>query len=249
MTPPPTRDDDDAPPHSTIWERMAKDAARARPALSYDRISQAAVEIADEEGLAALSMRRLAQRLGVTTMATYRYVSGKDDVLQLMVDACHGEVRIDPATLSHWRSAAVSYARQIREMVLRHPWIVEVPELVPGNLTPHMAAVVEEVLGSLVDCDIDVDSKMAILGSITVFVHGACAAEVAQERASIRHGWATDDDLRSAYHPYMSALTSTGDHPRLTEYLIEGSNRDDGAWQFEFGLESLLEGMSARLGI
>lgn len=249
MPPPAKREAESAGPYSTIWERMAQDATRSRSGLTYERITRAALAIADEEGLAAVSMRRLAQRLEVATMATYRYVSGKDDVLQLMVDACHGEIIMDPAALSHWRTSVVSYAQQYRGMVLRHPWIVEVPELVPGNLTPHMAAVVEKVLGSLTEYDIDVDSKMAIVGSTTVFVHGACAAEVAEQCARVRHGWTGEDDVRSAHHPYMVALTSTGEHPRLVEYLVEGSNRDDGAWQFEFGLESLLEGMAARLGI
>lgn len=234
--------------YSTIWERAARDSSKSRVALSYDRIAAAAVEIADADGLDAVSMRKLAQHLGVATMATYRYVSGKDDLYELMTDACHAEIRLDPAATSHWKSALVSYAEQMRAMTARHPWIVGVPDPLPGVLTPHMAAVVEQVLDSMGDLETDVDSKMAMLTSITAFVHGATAAEVAQRQLMLRRGWSTDDEVRGAYHPYMSGLTSSSDYPRLADYLVNGTNRDDGAWQFEFGLDCLLTGIAIRLG-
>lgn len=243
----PERGDDQAPPYSTIWERAARDSAKPRVSLSYERIATAAVEIADSEGLPAVSMRKLAHRLGVATMATYRYVSSKDDLYQLMIDTCHAEIRLLPEALSDWRSALRSYAEEIRAMTIRHPWIAEVPELLPGNLTPHMVEVVEQVLQALNDLDADVDSKMAMLGATSAFVRGAAAAEVGQQHMKLRHGWADDDELRDAYHPYMSGLVRSGNYPRLADYLVDGSNRDDGSWQFEFGLSCLIEGMAARL--
>lgn len=236
-------------PYSAIWERMTSDSARPRISLSYERIASAAVEIADADGLHAVSMRKLAQRLGVATMATYRYVSSKDDLYELMLDHCHSELHLDPGALSHWRTALAGFAQAVREMIIRHPWITQVPELLPGNLTPHLVEVVERVLEALSDLRIDVDSRMAMVGSISAFVQSAVAAEVAQEQIKQRYGWKDDEERRSAYHPYMSQLTSSGEYPHLTDYLVNGTNRDDGEWQFQFGLQCLLDGMAARLEI
>ena len=235
------------PPNITIWERMANDSARPRVPLSYERIASAAVEIADADGLSAVSMRKLAQRLGVATMATYRYVSSKDDLYELMLDACHAELRLDQEALSNWRTALNDFAEAIRNMIIQHPWVTQLPELLPGNLTPHFVEVVEQVLAALSALEIDVDSKMAMLASTSAFVHSAAAAEVAQQQLKQRHGWKDDEERRSAYHPYMSRLTGSGDYPHLADYLVNGTNRDDGEWQFEFGLQCLLDGMATRL--
>lgn len=237
------------PPTITIWERMSNDASRPRVPLSYDRIASAAVEIADTDGLPAVSMRKLAQQLGVATMATYRYVSSKNDLYELMLDACHAELQLDPAALISWRAALNDFAQAIRKMIIQHPWVTQLPELLPGNLTPHLVQVVEKVLGALSDLRIDVDSKMAMLTSTSAFVHSAVATEVAQQRLKQRHGWKDDEERRSAYHPYMSRLTGSGEYPHLADYLVNGTNRDDGEWQFEFGLQCLLDGMAARLDI
>lgn len=235
--------------YSTIWERMAGETTRPRVSLSYERIATAGVEIADSDGLQSVSMRKLAQRLGVATMATYRYVSTKDDLYELMLDACHAELQLTPDALTDWRSALLAYAEAFRGMIIRHPWITQVPELLPGNLTPHLVVVVEQVLTTLSSLRIDVDSRMAMVASTSAFVQSAVAAEMAQRHLKQRYGWKDDDERRSAYHPYMSQLTGTGEYPHLTDYLVNGTNLDDGEWQFQFGLQCLLEGMSARLDI
>ena len=235
--------------HITIWERLDRTPTGPRVALTHDRIAKAAIEIADAEGLDAVSMRKLAQHLGVATMAPYRYVSSKDDLFELMVDAAHAKIVIDRPAGQGWRPTLWAYAEQVRAITVEHAWIVGVHARLPGVLTPHMAAVVEQVLESMDDLDVDVDSKMAVLSTVTAFAHGATAAEVAQHQLMSRHGWTTDDDVRGAYHPYMASLTSSGRYPKLVDYLVNGSNEDDGTWQFEFGLGCLLDGIAARLGI
>ena len=98
-------DDGEAPPRDavTIWDRVERARRGPRPALTHDPIARAAIEIADEHGLDAVSMRRLADRLGVATMALYRYVSGKSDVFELMIDAAYAEMSLPEAT--GWRAA------------------------------------------------------------------------------------------------------------------------------------------------
>src|SRR4051795_5156750 len=102
-----------------LWERVEGSGRGPRPNLTHDQIARAAVEIADAEGLTAVSMRHLAERLGIATMGLYRYVTGKDEVYELMLDAVATEIELPDA---EWRAVAESYARQLRALGLRHPW-------------------------------------------------------------------------------------------------------------------------------
>jgi DNA-binding transcriptional regulator YhcF (GntR family) len=94
--------------------------------LSRERVVRAAIEIADTEGLAALSMRGVASRLGVAVMSPYRYVDGKDDLVLLMADAAYGEeiCLADPA--EGWRARMELGARTLWALHRRHPWLAQV---------------------------------------------------------------------------------------------------------------------------
>src|SRR5690349_21612984 len=106
---------------TSLWERLEQSDTAARPALSTHRIAAAAVGIADADGLDAITMRRLAAELGVAPMAAYRHVSGKEDVLELMVDRVYGEVDIPDG--AGWRDTVRAFATGIRALVSRHPWL------------------------------------------------------------------------------------------------------------------------------
>jgi AcrR family transcriptional regulator len=97
-----------------------------KPVLSLERIVAAAVALADEGGLAALSMSRLAEKLGFTTMSLYRYVASKDDLLVLMLDAAIGPPPAAAAG-SGWRAGVEGWARALRAGYGRHPWMVDLP--------------------------------------------------------------------------------------------------------------------------
>jgi AcrR family transcriptional regulator len=248
MTAPESDDDGTVPGRRpTIWERIERPARGPRPALTHEQIADAAIEIADREGLGAVSMRRLADRLGVATMALYRYVAGKNDVFELMIDRVHAEVRVDRE--AGWRALSRAYAEQSRAMVLRHPWVTELLARMPTALTPRLVALAEQALVSVDGLGLDVDSMMAIFGTVTAFVRGSTVGEVGQREVARRQGWTSDDDMRLAYLPYVRRLVESGRYPTLTRYIIEGSNKDDAQWQFEFGLECVLDGIAARLGI
>ena len=229
-----------------LWERVEGSSRGPRPALTHDQIARAAVEIADADGLSAVSMRRLAERLGVATMGLYRYVTGKDEVYELMLDAVTADLSLPDAG---WRTVADSYARQLRALNLRHPWMYQAFARVPASLSPANVALTEKALGSIDGLGLDVDTMMAVFGTVGSFARGAVFAEVAQREALQRHGWESEDDVRLAYLPWVRWMLNTGRYPKLTRYIIEGSNEDDAEWQFEFGLTCLLDGIAARLGI
>src|SRR5438874_1240559 len=89
------------PPPPSIWERLDAMVRTPQTTLTHPQIAEAAVALADAEGLAAVSMRRLAEQLGVSTMALYRYVANKDELLELMIDAVGDGVWLEVPTA--WR--------------------------------------------------------------------------------------------------------------------------------------------------
>jgi AcrR family transcriptional regulator len=230
----------------TLWERIEGSTRGQRPTLTHDQIARAAVEIADADGLSAVSMRHLAERLGIATMGLYRYVSGKDDVYELMMDQVAGEISLPDGD---WRVVADAYARQLRALTLRHPWLYQAFSRVPASLSPANVALMEKALNSIDGLGLDVDTMMAVFGAVNSFARGAVFAEVAQREALERHGWESEDDARMAYLPLVRWMLGTGRYPALSRYIIDGSNQDDADWQFEFGLKCVLDGISARLGI
>jgi AcrR family transcriptional regulator len=230
----------------TLWERLAGPGRGPRPGLTHQQIAAAAVEIADAEGLNAVSMRRLAERLGVATMGLYRYVTGKDEIYELMLDAVIAEIALPDGD---WREVAGAYARQFRALGLRHPWIIQAFARVPASLSPNSAAIAEHALASVDGLGADVDTMMAVFGAVSSFARGAVFTEVAQREVLERQGWESEDDVRLAYRPWVRWMLESGRYPVLSRYIVEGSNEDDADWQFEFGLECVLDGISARLGI
>jgi AcrR family transcriptional regulator len=230
----------------TLWERIEGSSRGPRPTLTHEQIARAAVEIADADGLSAVSMRHLAERLGVATMGLYRYVTGKDEVYELMLDAVAADLSLPDAG---WRTVADSYARQLRALSLRHPWMYQAFARVPASLSPANVALMEKALGSIEGLGLDVDTMMAVFGTVNSFARGAVFAEVTQQEALERHGWESEGDARLAYVPWVRWMLNSGRYPKVTRYVIEGSNEDDAEWQFEFGLGCVLDGIAARLGI
>jgi AcrR family transcriptional regulator len=230
----------------TLWERVEGSSRGPRPTLTHDQIARAAVAIADAEGLSAVSMRHLAERLGVATMGLYRYVTGKDEIYELMLDAVAAEIDLPDGG---WREVADAYARQTRALSLRHRWMQQALTRVPASLSPTNVALTEKALTSVDGLGLDVDTMMAVFGVVSSFARGAVVAEVAQHEALERHGWENEDDMRLAYLPWVRWMLGTGRYPTLSRYIIEGSNEDDADWRFEFGLKCVLDGVAARLGI
>ncbi|GHH12599.1 TetR/AcrR family transcriptional regulator C-terminal domain-containing protein [Streptomyces lanatus] len=231
----------------SLWERMEQPAPVPRASLTLERIAAAAVEIAEEEGGAAVTMRRLATKLGVTPMAAYRHVSGKDDLWALMIDRVSRDLAV-PDDAGDWREVLRSYALRTRELMLAHPWMALMPTSVV-LLTPSRMAVAERGLSALDAHDLDADSVMAALRAVTSFVHGAAQAEIAMRDYQERNGWTSGDETREALAPQMRYLIGTGRYPVFEKYALTANRKDDRAWEFTFGLDCVLDGIGQRLGI
>lgn len=120
-----------------LWGLEPKPTRTTGPALSRDRIVSAAIELVDEQGMEALSMARLAERLGCATMSLYRHVSSKDELQAVMFDASLGEPPREP--VERWRDGLDAWARALLAVYGRHPWMPRMeitgPPLAPGQLS------------------------------------------------------------------------------------------------------------------
>src|ERR1043166_2657612 len=141
----------------------------SRLQLTRERIAAAALAIADAEGFDAISMRRVAQDLGVGTMSLYYYVKTKDDLVAVMDDALMGEILL-PSLPKGWKRAITAIATRTRDVFLRHPWaLVSMSSAPPGpNAMRHM----EQCLEALAETSMTADQKFSLLAIVDDFVFG-----------------------------------------------------------------------------
>ena len=142
--------------------------------LSREAIASAALAIADAEGFQALSMRRVADELGVGTMSLYYYVKTKDDLVAMIDDALLGEALLTSVPKG-WRKAITQIAEQTHAMFLRHPWaLVSMLSAPPGiNAMRHM----EQCLKALADTSMTSEEKLLLLATVDDFVFGHALRE------------------------------------------------------------------------
>ncbi|KIH99862.1 TetR family transcriptional regulator [Streptomonospora alba] len=218
-----------------LWE------AKARRGLSLDRIVGAAVELADAEGLAAVSMRRLAERLGFTTMALYRHVPGKAELVALMCDQVHSEpaAGADAEQPHGWRGALAAWARDGLELHRRHPWLVESDDarLVPG---PHTVARFDRALEIVAGAGLSPAQVVASVNLVGGFVNSTARQAAAAERAERRTGVSDEEWWRDR----DSLFAHLDRYPALTRLYQEGAFETP-VDPFEFGLERVLDGVEA----
>jgi AcrR family transcriptional regulator len=235
----------------TIWERIERPAAAPRSTLSHRQIAAEAVELADAEGLDAVSMRRLAAKLGVAAMALYRYVTSKQELFELMVDEAYAESQdgMPDEPCDDWRGVLRAMARANRARMLRHPWLAQAHSQALTALTPHQLAGAEHVLQALKPLDLDPDTALAVMDTVNEYSRGSAAREVTILQIMRREGWENLDDVRGALRPNMMWLMSTGRYPQFLRWVREATRKDDNGWRFEFGLDCVLDGIAARLGL
>ncbi|GAA0390111.1 TetR/AcrR family transcriptional regulator C-terminal domain-containing protein [Microbispora corallina] len=226
-----------------IWNRPERAARGPRPAHSRDEIAAAAVRVADAEGIDAVSMRRVAAELGTGTTSLYRYVSRKDDLLDLMVDAVMRE-EDPPEPGGDWRADLRVLAGRTRALLLRHPWFSAVAAARPG-LGPGSLRWLEAWLRAVDGLGLDPDGMLAAVGTLRIFVQGAVLGEHAE-----RAGGYDNDAWLAAQGSYGDRIIAEGAYPRLVRIMVEAraphrADRHDTA--FALGLERVLDGLAAFL--
>lgn len=206
---------------------------RKRSPLNRDRVVHAAIELVDEAGIEALSMRTLGKRLGVRAMALYNHVDNKDDLLDGMVDAVYGE--IDPPAGPDWKNAMRVWAISARQVLARHPWAIVLMESRttpgPANLRHH-----DTVQGVLRQARFSTRSATFAYSLLNCYIYG-----FALQEASLPFG--TPDELAAMSGAIVQQMPAD-EYPHLREAAVElpasGFNFAD---QYETGLDLILDGL------
>lgn len=229
----------DRPP---IWLRPERAARGPRPAHSRDEIAAAAVRVADAEGLAAVSMRRVATELGTGTTSLYRYVDGKDELFDLMVDRAMGDGR-PPVPTGNWRADLAAVAHAQRAMMLRHPWLVRLPATRPV-LGPNTLAWLEATYAAVDVPGLDADEVLAQAATLLTFVRGHALEELTEREA----GSTMADWLTKQSQQYAEQVIGSGDYPHLSRMMIEAETphaADRFDRLFARSLDHVLTGLAA----
>ncbi len=215
-----------------------------QPSHSRAEIAAAAVRIADAEGVEAVSMRRVAAEVGSGTMSLYRYVSRKDDLLDLMVDAVMGEMDLPAAPSGDWRADLTLQARGGRAVGIRHPWLSELSAGRPP-LGPNGLRAIEFALGAVEGLGLDIDGMSRVVGILTAFVRGFVQAELAEQEARRRTGLDLNQ-WRATRAAYIRMLIDSGRHPMLRRIVLDARDPDPDS-DFETALGQVLDGLAATL--
>ncbi|AVX03122.1 hypothetical protein MXMO3_00578 [Maritalea myrionectae] len=211
--------------------------ADKRRTLNAQKITEAAIELADSQGIEALSMRKLATQLGVTAMSIYNHVANKDDLLSLMLDHVVSEFE-RPQIKGDWQETMRRRAHSMRQAFLRHPWA---PPLLISTITNGEQTMrdTDATLGCLINAGFTYAAADWARNAIDSHIYGYTMQEL---------NFPVEPDEYKAAAAHYLPMIEKSDFPYLhgaTLALVNGEY--DGVTQFDFGLNLLLEGLARQL--
>jgi AcrR family transcriptional regulator len=206
---------------------------------------QAAIRVADAEGLEAISMARVAAEAGTAPMSLYRHVSGKEQLLELMGDAAWGPSPSPPAPGESWREGLSRWAWAMRRAATRHPWAARLP-ITSLPVLPNQVAWFENALTCMRDTCLSEARKASVIMLLSGYVRNLAATEMDIE-AAMRDSGLAPDAWMARYGTMLRELTDAERFPALAAFLDAGvfdiADRPDD--EFVFGLERILDGVAA----
>lgn len=218
---------------SKAASKKGHSGASARGALNRDRVLRAAVALADELGIGALSMRALGQRLGVEAMSLYKHVTNKDDVLDGIVDRVAAEIEL-PSHEGPWRVEMRRRAISAHRVLLKHPWATMLI-VSRANVGPAMLRYVDTTIGCLVNAGFSYALADHAWNALDSYTYGFTLQK-------LNFPFAPDEyaEVAKAYLPQIPKE----EFPHLygmSLQIIEGQH--DGLHDIDLGLELLLDGL------
>ncbi|GAB3151083.1 TetR/AcrR family transcriptional regulator C-terminal domain-containing protein [Micromonospora sonneratiae] len=251
----------DARRSMTLLWRTAGDESRTgpgrKPGLTVEMIVEAAIVVADTEGMAGLSMNAVGQRLGRTGMALYTYVPSKNELVDLMHDHVLAELPTDYEPTAGWRAAVTAWSEDLWTFYLRHPWMLQVSQARPV-LGPNEYAVLEALLRILRDTGLSARSLNHVASTLFHLVRGA-ARMVTESRQAVATTEMSEDQWWLARSALLDEVAPdfAERFPVLAWLSAEGSFRHDdesapymeqeARETFQVGLTVLLDGIESAI--
>jgi AcrR family transcriptional regulator len=195
------------------------------------------MDLADDAGLDAISMRKVGERLGVEAMSLYNHVANKDDMLDGLVEAVIAEIDI-PSPDDDWKDGVRRRAASAREVFLRHPWAMGLLESRPQNSSPQRLTYYDATLGALMRAGFDSRLAMRAFSIVDAYMFGFILQELSL----------VFDDQESLEEVGEDLMRQMADaYPHLTEATADAmADGYDFAAEFGFGLEVVIEALEAR---
>ncbi|MEO3750649.1 TetR/AcrR family transcriptional regulator [Streptomyces sp. B6B3] len=227
-----------------LWQGRETATRGPKPGLTLEAIVTAAVGVADREGLAALSMRRVAAELGVGTMSLYRYVPGKGELLDLMLDHVNapGKEEQEEYRGKHWRPLLELVGVSMFELYRSHPWLLQVNQTRP-LLGPNSLLGFDIALSCLEGLGLTGQEKVTIIVTLDSYITGIARTYVLHQQAAEESG-ITDEEFWAAQAPIIETALQSGCYPHVFQ-LDEDSFSLPYEDSMRFGLARLLDGLES----
>jgi AcrR family transcriptional regulator len=226
-----------------LWGREPEGRRGPKPGRTIEEIGSAAVDIADRDGLDRVSMKSVAEALGLTTMSLYRYVDSKEELESVMLDLAYGPPDFEHSPGSGWRERLAAWARELAARRLAHPWSTDL-RLATPPLTPNAIAWMEAGLAALAETPLTYQQRLSAM----LAVDGWGQNHVRQSLQMGLLGQIDPDSPQGAYLQHVGELTQQERFPNLAAAAPEALQDEDEDFfteEFDYGLGLLLDGIEA----
>lgn len=225
-----------------LWRGDQETRPGPKRSLDMHALARAGVELADTAGLDAVSMRTVSAAIGMSSMALYRYVKSKQQLLLMMVDEAIGPPPV-PAGEQDWRDGLLTWAHASRNRLRGHPWVLSVP-VAESAILPYQVQWMEWGLDVLAATGLAEQQKLSSLLLVNVYVRGQTQLALGFEVGPV-----TGVDAGLRFGQRLLALTDPARYPRVTAAInansAAGYEPDFATTEFNFGLSAILDGIQA----
>ncbi|MEV4661772.1 TetR/AcrR family transcriptional regulator [Micromonospora echinofusca] len=227
------------------WGLRERPCKGPRRSLTMEQVVAAGIRVAEADGLAAVSMNRVAGELGVGTMSLYRYVSAKTDLLELMADAGYGDPPAPRGPDEGWRPALARWAHANVAAIHRHPWIRQIPIGGPP-MGPNGVRWMEQGLAALRGTGLRGVERLSTILLVSGYARYWATLTADLTEAAAREQL-SPDEVGARYWQQLERLTRNGPYPAVRELLADAEDELDEELDAEwrFGLDRILDGVEA----